>query len=250
VLTIDLNADLGEGAGDDDAMLEIVSSANLACGMHAGSLGEMWRLIRLAHENGVRIGAHISYPDRDNFGRVSMADSISTDDLTRALGAQLRSFQAVAGYTPYVKTHGALYNDAGSRELIARWVCAMTPHASAIMHMPGSLVHDEAVSLGIPFIAEAFADRAYLPDGSLMPRSAPGSVLHDASQIADRALDMVYNRSVVAVDGSEVHLPALHSLCVHGDTPGAVQIARTVRSTLEGAGVTVEAPSPTSRNRK
>lgn len=241
--TIDLNADLGEECGDDVAMLDLISSANVACGMHAGNLAVMLDVIDAGMIRGVRLGAHPSYPDRPSFGRRSMGDDLSVERFNQVISAQLKTFNALAHYTAYIKPHGALYNDAATSPLVAALLCDLAWN-TPIMHMPGSLIHQRAVQNGQPFIAEVFADRAYMPDGTLAPRSMSGAVLHDPAVIAERVVCMVTEQTVVTIDGSVVEFEAVDSVCVHGDTPGAVAIAMAVREAVEGAGFVVEAPSP------
>lgn len=238
--TVDLNADLGEECGDDAAMLTIVSSANIACGMHAGNLAEMVRVLALADATGVQVGAHPSYPDRANFGRVSMAEEIDDHQFTRMLRAQLGAFQSLHdGWMPYVKAHGALYNDASVIPGVAHRLVTAVERGTAIMHQPNTWVHHYAEERHVPFIAEVFADRGYLSDGTLVPRQRDGAVLHDPEVIAERVVRMVTQHTVEAIDGTVHEFSHVDSVCVHGDTPGAVLIARTVRAALESAGVTV-----------
>lgn len=246
MLSVDLNADLGEECGDDAAMLDIVTSANLACGMHAGNLVEMIKVIDVARRNGVRVGAHPSYPDRANFGRVSMVHDLDDHTFSQMLSAQLGAFTQLASYMPYVKPHGALYNDAAVHLGVAQRI-VQAAWKAPVMHMPGSLVHQYAVENNHPFIAEVFADRAYTAEGTLVPRNIDGAVLHDASQIAERVVRMVTDRTVETIDGSVFEFSAVDSVCVHGDTPGAVAIARSVRENLEAAGVTVQSTPPSTK---
>lgn len=261
-LTVDLNADLGEDCGDDDAMLAVLSSANISCGYHAGSLATLLTTLEAAVEAGVRIGAHPSYPDRENFGRTSMAHTVGTQAFTTALDAQLDSFAAVSRRVfaatdsawswaetsiAYIKAHGALYNDAARDPQVARaLVMAAQARSCALMHQPDTLVQRYAQERGVVFIAEVFADRAYQADGTLVPRSQPGAVLHEPEEIAERVVRMVTQRTVIAVDGSVVSLPQVDSVCVHGDTPGALAIARTVHAALMDAGVQI-ASRPTHK---
>ncbi|KQV26200.1 MULTISPECIES: LamB/YcsF family protein [unclassified Microcella] len=243
---IDLNSDLGESwlpdvVGDDEAMLALVSSANLACGAHGGDPTTMAAVCRSAAARGVVIGAHPSYDDRAGFGRRHV------DVAPEALDAQLREqvarlagvAAAAGGAARYLKPHGALYNrivrDAERAEVVARVAAAA---GLPVMGMPGSAIERAAREAGIRFVAEAFVDRGYRPDGSLVPRSEPGAVLHDVALVAARAVRLAVDGSVVAVDGSIVRVEA-ESLCVHGDTPGAVAMARAVREALAEAGVDV-----------
>jgi 5-oxoprolinase (ATP-hydrolysing) subunit A len=247
---IDLNADLGEGfgvwrLGDDDAMLGIVTSANVACGFHAGDPAGLLRVCRSAAERGVRIGAQVSYRDLAGFGRRFI--DVAAEDLVADVVYQIGALQAIAGASgsavSYVKPHGALYNTiVTNREQAAavaeavRLVDATLP----VLGMAGSAFFDEAARLGLLTVAEAFADRAYRPDGRLVSRREPGAVLGDPSAIAERVVAMVSSGQVTAVDGTQIAV-SVESICVHGDSPGAVQIATAVRDRLTAAGIDIEA---------
>jgi 5-oxoprolinase (ATP-hydrolysing) subunit A len=253
VASIDLNADLGEGfgvwrLGDDDAMLGIVTSANVACGFHAGDPAGLLRVCRSAAERGVRIGAQVSYRDLAGFGRRFI--DVAADDLVADVVYQIGALQAIArasgSAVSYVKPHGALYNTiVTNREQAAAVAAAvhLVDPALPVLGMAGSAFFDEAGRLGLRTVAEAFADRAYLPDGGLVPRREANSVLTDPGQIAERSLRLVTDGVVTAIDGSTVRVPAA-SLCVHGDTPGAVAIARAIRAAFDAAGVDVAAFCP------
>jgi UPF0271 protein len=244
VAGIDLNADLGEGfgvwrLGDDDAMLEIVTSANVACGFHAGDPAGLLRVCRSAAQRGVRIGAQVSYRDLAGFGRrfIDVAPDDLCGDVVYQIGALQAMARAAGSSVSYVKPHGALYNtivtnteQAGAVAEAVRMVDAALP----VLGMAGSAFFDEADRRGLRTVAEAFADRAYDPDGRLVSRREPGAVLHDPAAIADRVLTMVQSGRVTAVDGS--HIPvSVESVCVHGDSPGAVRIAAAVRDRLKAA---------------
>jgi UPF0271 protein len=244
--TIDLNADLGEsfGAwrmGDDEAMLDVVTSANIACGFHAGDPLTMLAAVRSAGERGVRIGAHVSYRDLAGFGRRSM--DIAADELYGDVLYQLSALDGMARSAgtavAYVKPHGALYNrtvrDAEQAEAVARAIRDFDA-SLPVLGLPDSELVGRAAAAGLRGVPEAFADRAYLGDGTLMPRSQAGSVLHDPAEVAARAVRMAVLGEVEASDGSVVELGA-RSICVHGDTPGAVEMARLVRTALTGSGV-------------
>ncbi|MGB8390364.1 LamB/YcsF family protein [Mycobacterium sp.] len=247
---IDLNADLGEGfgiwrLGDDDAMLGIVTSANVACGFHAGDPTGLLRVCRSAAERGVRIGAQVSYRDLAGFGRRFI--DVAADDLVADVVYQLGALQAVAhasgSAVSYVKPHGALYNTiVTNREQGAavaeavRLVDATLP----VLGMAGSVFFDEAARRGLRTVAEAFADRAYRPDGRVVSRREPGAVLHDPAAIADRVVTMVTSGQVTTIDGTRIAI-GVESVCVHGDSPGAVQIATAVRDHLEAAGTDIRA---------
>ncbi len=247
---VDLNADLGEGfgmwrLGDDEAMLQIVTSANLACGFHAGDPAGLRRVCEQADAAGVRIGAQVGYRDLAGFGRRYI--DVSDDDLVADVIYQIGALQALArsvGTTvTYVKPHGALYNtivaDTRQADAVARAVAAVDP-SLPVLGMAGSAFFAAARRLGLRTVAEAFADRTYRADATLVPRTEPGAVLHDADEIADRVEQMVSTGTVDSADGSPVVLD-VESVCVHGDSPGAAQIARAVRTRLERRGVRLEA---------
>lgn len=254
--TIDLNSDLGESfgqwsMGDDTAMLEIVTSANVACGFHAGDPAGILRTLKAAVAKGVTIGAHVAYPDLVGFGRRNM--DIASDELTADVIYQIGALQALATAAGtsvrYVKPHGALYNT------IAHDTCQALAVIEAIravdsklvlVALAGSPLIDLARSEGLTCIAEAFADRAYTPQGTLVSRREPGAVLHDAEQVAQRMLRLVETGTVEAIDGSLTAVQA-DSICVHGDSPGAIQMAREVRQLLERSGVSLQAFAGASR---
>jgi len=247
-MNINLNSDLGESLGawrmgDDDAMLDIVSSANVACGFHAGDPAGILQTLRRAGAKGVAVGAHVSYPDLVGFGRRPM-DVASADlraDVIYQIGA-LRGLAAAAGTAVrYVKPHGALYNTIAHDERQAQDVIAAIREIDAglgLVALAGSPLIDWARAAGLRVVAEAFADRAYEPDGSLVSRRKPGAVLHDPQEVAARMLRLAQEGVVTAIDGSTVRIEA-ESVCVHGDSPGAVEMARQVRLRLEGAGVVI-----------
>ncbi|MGC4961581.1 LamB/YcsF family protein [Gordonia sp. DT101] len=244
-LVIDLNADLGEGVGDDEAMLEVVSSANVACGIHAGTPAELIATCRSAADAGVRIGAQVSYPDRSGFGRRFM--DVAPDDLTADVIYQIGALdgiaRAVGAEVSYVKPHGALYNSIVKHEGQADAVVAAIVELGGslpLMGLPGSVSLRRAAQAGIPFITEAFADRGYRPDGTLVPRTEPGAVLTDSGEIARRVVGLIADGTVTAVDGSVIAVDA-ESVCLHGDTPGAVAHARAVRGALREAGISISA---------
>jgi len=250
VAGIDLNADLGEGfgvwqLGDDDAMLGIVTSANVACGFHAGDPAGLLRVCRSAAERGVRIGAQVSYRDLAGFGRRFI--DIAAEDLVADVVYQIGALQAIAAASgttvSYVKPHGALYNTiVTDREQAAAVVEAvhLVDATLPVLGMAGSAFFDEANRRGLRTVAEAFADRAYRPDGRLVSRREPGAVLQDPAAIAERVATMVTSGQVTAIDGSRIKV-SVESVCVHGDSPGAVQIATAVRDRLKAAGADVRA---------
>jgi UPF0271 protein len=246
--SVDLNADLGEGfgvwtLGDDDAMLRIVTSANVACGFHAGDPAGLARVCRAAADRGVRIGAQVSYRDLAGFGRrfIDATPEDLTADVMYQIGALSALARAAGSAVSYVKPHGALYNTIVTHREQARAVAAAVLAADPalpVLGLAGSVFFAEARDVGLPTVSEAFADRAYRPDGQLVSRREPGAVLHDVDEIAERVISMVTAGRVTAVDGSTVDIE-VSSVCVHGDSPGAVQIATAVRDRLIADGVTV-----------
>ena len=246
-MKIDLNADLGEGF-DDAPLLPFLTSANVACGLHAGGPVEMDRTVALALERGVRVGAHPGYADRENFGRIDLqlAPSALRSLILYQLGALDALVRAHGGSLSHVKAHGALYNrTARDRGLASAFAGAVRDVRAdlVLVGLAGSVQLEEASRAGLRAVGEAFADRRYLPDGSLMPRSLPGSVLHDPAEAAAQAVRIVCDGSVIASDGSRVAVSA-QTLCLHGDTPGAAALARAVRAALEGAAVEIAPPEP------
>ena len=245
---MDLNSDLGEsfGAwsmGDDAAMLDIVSSANVACGFHAGDAAGILATLQAAKARNVVIGAHVAYRDLAGFGRRNM-DVASSDlvaDVVYQIGA-LQGLARAAGTTvKYVKPHGALYNtiaqDQRQATDVINAIKAIDP-TLVLMALAGAPLIDWARDAGLTVVAEAFADRAYTPQGALVSRREPGAVLHDEARIAQRMLTLVRDGVIEAVDGSMVRVEA-DSICVHGDSPGAVAIARAVRQRFEAEGVQI-----------
>ncbi|MCP3802691.1 LamB/YcsF family protein [Allokutzneria sp. A3M-2-11 16] len=247
-MIIDLNSDLGEGfgpwpMGDDEALLGMVSSANVACGFHAGDPSIMRRVCALAVAGGVAVGAHVGYRDLAGFGRraIDVDPGTLADEVLYQLGA-LDAFARAAGdRVRYVKPHGALYNTAVRDEKQAGAIVAAIRSYNPglpVMCLPGSRLLELAEEAGIPAVAEAFADRAYTSEGTLVPRREPGSVLHDVDAIVERCVRMAAGEEIPAIDGSPLKVSA-RSICVHGDTPGAVAIATKVRAGLDAAGVSV-----------
>ena len=242
---IDLNADLGEGDPYDAELLKIVSSCNIACGGHAGDRDSIRTTIREALANGVTVGAHPSYPDREGFGRRS--GFMSGAPLGAALAEQLQRFAGIAGELGatigHVKPHGALYTDAvGDASLaatIAAAVAAM-PERPPLVGQPGTELEFAAKAEGLEFVAEAFVDRAYQADGRLVPRSQDGAVHDDIERIREQAVSLAVEGKAAGRGGGEVHVRA-DTLCIHGDTPGAAAAAREVRAALEEAGVRINA---------
>lgn len=246
---IDINSDLGEsfGAwsmGDDAAMLDIVTSANIACGFHAGDPAGILRTVKAAAAKNVTIGAHVSYPDKVGFGRRNM--DVASDELTADVIYQIGSLQGLAKAAGtsvrYVKPHGALYNtiahDRRQAMAVIEAIRAVDP-TLVLVALAGSTLIELARSEGLTCIAEAFADRAYTPQGTLVSRREPGAVLHDPQLVAQRMLSLVRNGTLEAIDGSIVKIEA-DSICVHGDSPSAVEMARELRLVLEQADVSLQ----------
>lgn len=240
---IDLNADLGEGGPSDQALLTLVSSANISCGAHAGTDDDIQRAIEQARLNQVRIGAHPSYPDREFMGRRSLTmphaqlrDSVQTQ-LNR-----LAEFVAESGdRLQHVKAHGALYNDAAQNpelaEALCVWIKEFNPDL-AVVGLAGSHMRDAARRHGLRYYSEAFVDRAYQPNGQLLPRDQRGAVLHDAEQAITQTLSIIQQGSVLSHCGQTVPLSA-NTLCIHGDTPDALLFAQTLVQRLSDAGIRV-----------
>jgi UPF0271 protein len=246
---LDLNADFGGSfgswtMGDDAAMLPLVTSASVACGMHAGDPVTMLDTCRAAYELDVRVGAHIGYPDLAGFGLRAL--DMSFDDLFGSVLYQLGALDGVAhavgASVDYVKVHGALYDrtmrDAEQASAVIAAVQAYDP-GLPVLGFPGSALLAIAAESGHPVFAEAFADRSYLPDGTLVPRSQDGALLHDAGQIAERAVRLATKGEVEAVDGTVLRIEP-HSLCLTGDASGSAVMAAAVRAALEQAGVELE----------
>ncbi len=247
-MRIDLNADVGESLGpwamgDDDALLTLVSSANVACGFHAGDPATARRTCARAAALGVQVGAHVGYRDLVGFGRrfIEVEPAELRDEVIYQVGALTAIGRAVGAPVVHVKPHGALYTaidrHAAQAAAVVEAIVELDMDLGLVV-LPGSLVEEIATAHGVRTVQEAFADRAYQPDGMLVPRSAAGAVLHEPGTIAARVVRMVRDGEVEAVDGSVLRIsPA--SICLHGDTPGAVGIAREVRAALDAAGVMV-----------
>jgi len=247
---VDLNADMGESfgrwtLGDDAGLLDVVTSANIACGFHAGDPATLVMTCRGAVEHGVSIGAQVGYGDLAGFGRrfIDIEPEALYADVLYQIGALDGIARAVGGAVTYVKPHGALYNAVVHHgEQAAAVVAAVADHASSLplLGLPRSVLLATAERQGVPVVAEAFADRAYTPMGTLVSRRESGAVLHDPEQVAGRVVRLVTEGVVTAVDGTQVELEA-DSVCVHGDSPGAVAMATAVRRALEAAGVRLSA---------
>ena len=242
---LDLNADLGEGIGSDEAMLELVSSANIACGGHAGDHITMVVALRAAKARGVTVGAHPGFADPENFGRRRlMLPPQELDDTVRRQVRDLVELAVEEGVpVKYVKLHGALANMAAEEASIAAVsfaACEGLVRGLGILAIDNSAQVEVAETMGFSVVREAYADRAYLSNGLLMPRSEPGAVIHDAGFIAERAIRLAQTGEIVAADGTVIQTDA-KSLCIHGDNPEAVAIARHVRAALEAAGIAIRA---------
>jgi len=248
--TIDLNSDLGEGfgpwtMGDDAAMLSVVNSASIACGGHAGDPETMYNTCRTAAAAGVVIGAHPSYVDREGFGRRVIP--MQPDEIGRMVVAQVGALVAIARLAGtdvrYVKPHGALGNVAAADADVAAGIVGAV-HATfptlAILAISGTELEHAARASGVETYSEIFADRAYQPNGQLVPRSEPGAVIHDADQAAQRLISFVESGRMNVIGGNAIELAA-HSVCVHGDTPGAVSMAQHIRTEFTNAGLTLQA---------
>ncbi len=253
MLRVDLNADVGESfgpytAGDDGALIPVVTSASVAAGFHGGDPSVLRATIRLAHQHGVAIGAHPSFPDLQGFGRRMMhVGAQELEDIVLYQVAAVAGVAAAEGLRlQHVKAHGALYNAAARDAATARAVCAAVysfDRSLIVVCPPDSALAAAAAAAGLPIAAEGFADRAYHADGSLVSRDAPGAVLTDPDAVSARAVRLVRDRRVTALDGSDVSI-AVDTVCLHGDTPGAPAIARRVRDALREAGVTLECLRP------
>src|ERR1700756_2604942 len=245
-LSVDINADLGEGSGHDGQLFELISSANIATGFHAGDSDTMHAAISAAKRHGVAVGAHPSFFNRENFGRKEL--TIPAEEVFDAVAYQLGIFQAIASALDvqpnHVKPHGALYNmavrDANLADAIARAIESIDP--KLILFAPGkSELARAGEAHGLQIAREIFADRNYLNDGWLVPRARPDALLHDPKQAAQRVLRMLREGKVHSVEGRDVDVHG-ETICVHGDTPRAVEFARELRTQLESEGVRISAP--------
>ena len=240
---IDLNADLGEGAGNDEALLALVSSANIACGWHAGDAKTMRQCVRWAIGNGVAIGAHPSFPDRENFGRSAMQlppDEIVANMLYQ-IGALAAIVKAEGGTLAHVKPHGMLYNQAVKEPELAAALCEavrLFDPTLKFFGLAGSGMIEAARRAGLTPVEEVFADRGYMPDGSLVPRSQPGALIEDEEASLAQTLSLVRDHRVTAIDGSTVAVNA-QSVCLHGDGAHALAFARRIRERLTAEGIAI-----------
>ena len=249
-MRIDLNSDLGESfgpwpMGQDAALMDSITSANVACGFHAGDPGVMRQTLALAKDRGVAVGAHPGFPDLVGFGRREMrATPAEVEDFVLYQVSALAGMAQAQGVKlQHVKAHGALYNmacrDRALADAVARAVAALD-RSLILFGLPNSELLRAGDAAGLRVAAEVFADRAYDPDGSLTSRNKTGSVIHDSATVVARAIGMVRDKQVIAVDGSTIAVQA-DTICLHGDTPGAAALAREVRRGLESAGITIAA---------
>nr|WP_274585296.1 5-oxoprolinase subunit PxpA [Neisseria sp. 51.81]MDD9328197.1 5-oxoprolinase subunit PxpA [Neisseria sp. 51.81] len=244
-MQVDLNADLAEGCGNDEALLRRVTSANICCGFHAGGAADMAAALVWAKQNGVRVGAHPSFPDREHFGRRTM--NLPEAELRAHLRYQLGALQALCAAAgvemAYVKPHGALYNqaaqDAELAAVIADTVRGFNPNLK-LMALSGSLLLAAGEAAGLGTVSEVFADRRYLPDGTLVPRTRPDAQVDSDDEAVAQVLQMVREGTVTAVDGSRVPVRA-DSVCLHGDGAHALDFADRIRAALQAAGISVQA---------
>ena len=244
-MRIDLNADVGEERGDDSALIPLLTSANVCCGAHAGGPETMRRTLALCLKHAVSVGAHFSYPDRQHFGRREL--DLPAADLKQSVLAQLQTLDAAARTAGtrvrYLKAHGALYNRMAADAGVADTIIAALKDFDAslpLLTLPGSVAMRRAAEQGVKTVGEVFADRGYRDDGSLQPRDESGALLTDAGEVASRALAWIRGGMMQSVNGKSFELEA-RSLCVHGDTPGAVELAAALRGLLADAGVELEA---------
>jgi UPF0271 protein len=247
-LVVDLNSDLGEGAGHDEEILDLVSSANIACGFHAGGPASIFASIQAALERGVSVGAHPSFPDRENFGRTEMI--LPPAEVYSLVAYQIGAFQALVraagGRMNHVKPHGALYNmavrDRALADVIANAIVALDP--KLLLFAPSESELDcAAIELGLQTASEIFADRNYLPDGTLVPRSDSNAFVHDPVEAVERIVRILTEQKVRAVDGTDISVFGA-TVCVHGDNPQAVAFVRQLRERLELEDVMIAPPAP------
>ena len=245
-LSIDFNCDMGESFGMykmglDEEAIKYITSANIACGFHAGDPMWMRHTVKLAEEHGVAVGAHPSFPDLNGFGRRNMAvtPDEAKNDVIYQIGA-LRAFTK-SKKLQHVKPHGAMYNRAVGDEALARAICEAILEVDPemiLVALAGSTWVEVAEEMGVRVAREIFADRALTPDGALVPRSQPGAVMHDVQEVARRSVRMVTEGRATAITGEDIDVRA-ETLCLHGDTPGAVEMARAVKKELEAASITI-----------
>lgn len=241
-MSVDLNADVGEGM-DDASLLPYVTSANVACGMHAGDPVTMDQTVEMALLRGVRVGAHPGYPDRENFGRVMI--EMSADEIENFVVYQVSALagfvRSRGGRLTHVKPHGALYHSGAEFPDVARAIAEGVRRVGTevvLVGAAGSMLIGAGVEAGLPVAEEAFADRRYRADGTLVPRGRPGALIVDPDEAAEQAVGLARDRIVVAEDSSRLSVRA-DTICLHGDTPGAVEIARRIHDRFRAAGIRI-----------
>ena len=246
-MQIDLNADLGEGCNNDEMLLTLVSSANIACGWHAGDANTMRQSVRWAIKNHVAIGAHPSFPDRENFGRSAM--QLPPEEIISGMLYQLGALDAIVraegGRMVHVKPHGALYNQAAKDAVLAHAICCAVRTFNpelALFGLAGGELINAAKQAGLTAIEEVFADRAYNADGSLVSRTLPGAMIEDETQAIAQTISLVKDKQVTALDGSIVKVNA-QTVCLHGDGAHALEFARRIRARLNSERIAIRAPS-------
>ncbi|OOF54203.1 lactam utilization protein LamB [Rodentibacter genomosp. 2] len=242
---VDLNVDLAEGYANDEKLLQLVSSANIACGLHAGDYNEMRKAILWAKENNVTIGAHPGYPDRENFGRLNM--NLSDEELQACLVYQLGAIKALCEaegvVLSYVKPHGALYNQAAKNPALARLISQTIKNVDpnlALMGLSGSVMLSAAQEVGLKTISEVFADRHYQADGSLVPRSCNNALVENDQEAVAQVLQMVIEGTVPTVEGFNIPIQA-DSICLHGDGNHAIEFAKKIRAALQAEQIIISA---------
>jgi UPF0271 protein len=248
MLKIDMNADVGEGMGQDRELMQLISSANIACGFHAGDDDTMKSTVELALENRVAIGAHCSYPDRKNFGRVDLFEKFQLNDLSDIISTQINHLREICvsmgAMLLHVKPHGAMYNRAAREPQLSDCLCMTIAQIDPLLilyGLSGSEMKTGAERHGLLFINEVFADRRYESDGSLTPRGEADAIIHDANEAIAQVLEMLHNRKVRSRQNSLVSIIA-DSVCVHGDEPDAVYLAANLRAALIAEKVSIVAP--------
>ena len=247
-MLIDLNCDMGEGCGNDAALMKYISSANIACGFHAGDLDTMRRTVELALTHGVAIGAHPGYRDRENFGRTSA--SLSRAEVIDIISEQITALKNVCdelgAKLHHVKPHGALYNQAAKDRALAAAVADAVRGASPdliLYGLSGSFLISEAEALGLSAASEVFADRTYQTDGTLTPRTEPDALINDSQDAVAQALQMIQKQTVTATTGESISIRA-DTLCIHGDGEHAVAFAKEIRTAFEECGIAIQAYDP------
>ncbi|MEP7141664.1 MAG: 5-oxoprolinase subunit PxpA [Ferruginibacter sp.] len=244
MMHIDINCDIGEGIGNEELLVPFISSANIACGFHASDENEMKRMVALCLQYGVAIGAHPSFPDRENFGRAAM--NLTAQKIQQLIKEQLKALNkivlAAGGRMHHVKPHGALYNMAAKDTLLAMSVAeAVKDFDDSLIYygLSGSVMIDEAVESGLRIAHEAFADRTYQPDGSLTPRTYPGSLITDAGQVIAQVMQMIDKKMVTATNGEHISIQA-DTICIHGDGSNAVEFLKKINDSLLAGGILIK----------